>query len=72
MDIEKCKGCSLCVEACPFDIITLDHESHNQKGYHPAVLTDEEKCTACTLCALVCPDVCIEVFRLEPVKGEGR
>ena len=71
IDREVCKGCSLCVAACPFEIIALDKEGHNRKGFHPAVLTDEERCTGCTLCALVCPDVCIEVFREESVGDKG-
>ena len=58
-----CKGCSLCVEACPKDIIILDPDKLTPKGYHPALLIDEEKCTGCTHCALMCPEVAITVER---------
>ena len=51
-----CKGCGLCVDACPAHIITA-------KGYHPARLIDASKCTGCCSCALMCPDVAIEVMR---------
>lgn len=60
----RCKGCGLCVEACPKHLIALDSGSVNTKGYSPATLIDpEQACTGCTLCAVMCPDVCITVYR---------
>lgn len=58
-----CKGCGLCVDACPVHIIELDPERITDKGYHPARLMDEDRCTGCTSCALMCPDVAITVVR---------
>lgn len=63
VDDHFCKGCGLCVDACPTHIIELDHERITAKGYHPARLIDAEKCTACMSCALMCPDVAITVVR---------
>lgn len=63
VDDRYCKGCALCVSVCPVQIIELDKDTINDKGYHPARLTDEEKCTGCTSCALMCPDVAITVER---------
>lgn len=62
---ELCKGCTLCVDVCPFHLIQItDHIS--SKGYYPARFADSErKCTGCTLCAIMCPDVAIEVHRKE-------
>ncbi len=57
-----CKGCELCVKACPKGIIALS-DRINDKGYHPAELTDESKCTGCCSCAIMCPDVAITVER---------
>ncbi|HHU06231.1 MAG TPA: 4Fe-4S binding protein [Clostridiales bacterium] len=58
-----CKGCELCVKACPKGIIALSQERINAKGYHPAELLDESKCTGCSSCAIMCPDVAITVER---------
>ena len=55
-----CKGCGLCVSACPKHIIALTGEI-NAKGYHPAVITEQEKCIACAMCAMMCPDCVIKV-----------
>ncbi|NLL94512.1 MAG: 4Fe-4S binding protein, partial [Thermoplasmatales archaeon] len=35
-----CKGCGMCVIACPRHIVELDMEKLNAKGYHPARLVD--------------------------------
>ena len=60
---DTCKGCELCVKACPKGIIALAMDKINAKGYHPAQLIDEEKCIGCTACAIMCPDVAIIVER---------
>ncbi len=60
---EICKGCGLCVNACPKQILALEKEKINAKGYHPAVMTDQEKCIACAFCATMCPDSVITVER---------
>lgn len=60
-----CKGCGLCVLACPKKIIELDTKQLNAKGYHPASITDQSKCIACAMCALMCPDVVIKVEKEE-------
>ena len=58
-----CKGCGLCVDACPTHIIELDLERITAKGYHPAHCIDLSKCTGCCSCAVMCPDVAISVWR---------
>ena len=58
-----CKGCELCVNACPRKIIALSKDKINGKGYRPAELLDESKCTGCAACATMCPDVAIIVER---------
>ena len=61
VDFDRCKGCGLCVTACPKKIIALATDVLNQKGYHPAMIIDQEKCIACAMCALMCPDCVITV-----------
>lgn len=39
IDRQRCKGCGLCVEFCPFGRLVLDSDM-NQAGYHPAVIAD--------------------------------
>ena len=62
-DVERCKSCVLCVEACPKGILAIDTEYFNQKGYNPAKVVEPEKCVGCASCALMCPDVVITVER---------
>lgn len=63
-DVDRCKGCELCMTACPAKIITLEKEIINNKGYHPAGVKEMSKCTACASCARICPDVVIKVERI--------
>lgn len=60
-DIERCKGCALCVGACPKKIVVLSKDKMNAKGFHPAEVIDDEKCITCGFCATMCPDVVIRV-----------
>jgi 2-oxoglutarate ferredoxin oxidoreductase subunit delta len=61
IDIEKCKGCELCVEACPQESLEASRKV-NQKGYL-YIVKIEDNCTGCTNCALVCPEGAITVYR---------
>jgi 2-oxoglutarate ferredoxin oxidoreductase subunit delta len=60
VDPVYCKGCGLCITACPQHIIAFS-ENINSKGYHYAECIDQEKCIACKLCYVTCPDVAITV-----------
>ena len=39
-EIDKCKGCGLCVAACPAKILKIDVKTVNKKDYHPICCTD--------------------------------
>ncbi|MBD3165311.1 4Fe-4S dicluster domain-containing protein [bacterium] len=60
IDAEKCKGCELCVRACPQVILSMG-EKINTKGYFYAQVHDQPRCIGCRLCGLTCPDIAIEV-----------
>ncbi len=65
----NCKGCTLCMIACPQHVIQMETERVNVRGYYPAMLVDPEgKCTGCAICAVACPDVCITVYRQVSVR----
>jgi 2-oxoglutarate ferredoxin oxidoreductase subunit delta len=59
---DRCKGCELCIGACPHAVLALDVGVVNPLGYHPVRLTDAAGCTSCALCARVCPDAVFTVF----------
>jgi 2-oxoglutarate ferredoxin oxidoreductase subunit delta len=54
LDSEECKGCGLCVEACPPGVLRLA-ESLNRYGMHPAAYLGHG-CTGCGICFFVCPE----------------
>ncbi len=59
---DRCKGCGLCVDACPQHVLVLDESVVNALGYHPVELTNAAECTSCALCARVCPDAIFNVY----------
>jgi len=69
VDVEVCKGCGVCVPACPTDVIELAKEV-NGKGYHFAYMENPDACTGCTNCAIVCPDGVITVYRLKVTENK--
>ena len=58
---DQCKGCGLCVRACPKSVLAISTTHLNTKGYYPAEVVDQASCIACTACARTCPDVAIEI-----------
>jgi 2-oxoglutarate ferredoxin oxidoreductase subunit delta len=59
---DYCKGCEICVSACPQEVLALAKDRMNAKGYHPVELI-EQGCTGCGICAIVCPEAAIIVYR---------
>lgn len=66
VDAERCKGCNLCVVACPSDVLELANEV-NSKGYNFAVIKNPDECIGCANCGYVCPDGCITVYKSKQV-----
>jgi NAD-dependent dihydropyrimidine dehydrogenase PreA subunit len=54
LNAEECKGCGLCVEACPPNVLYLA-ASLNRYGYHPANYGGAG-CTGCGICYWACPE----------------
>ncbi|HEY2861097.1 MAG TPA: 4Fe-4S dicluster domain-containing protein [Terracidiphilus sp.] len=50
----ECKGCGLCIEACPPKVIGLS-EGLNRYGYRTAVYAGAG-CTGCGICFMACPE----------------
>jgi 2-oxoglutarate ferredoxin oxidoreductase subunit delta len=62
--VEECKGCGLCVEACPPKCLVLARELSSY-GVHPAHYTGED-CSGCGICFYCCPEPgAITVYRLK-------
>ncbi|MGA7525231.1 MAG: 4Fe-4S dicluster domain-containing protein [Acidobacteriaceae bacterium] len=63
IDTDECKGCGLCIEACPPKVIELS-ERLNPYGYRTARYLGAG-CTGCGMCFLVCPEPgAVTVLRL--------
>lgn len=67
---ERCKGCELCIPACPPVVLRMS-DARNAMGLpYPELLSG---CTGCGACLLVCPDFCFEVYQFEePKLGEAQ
>ena len=55
IDPDRCKGCRLCVVACPTGSLVIG-ESLNRLGYHPVEFLADTGCTACGVCFYSCPE----------------
>jgi 2-oxoglutarate ferredoxin oxidoreductase subunit delta len=62
ISVDRCKGCELCIAACPSAVLAMDPGVVNRLGHHPVRLIDPAGCTSCARCARVCPDAVFRVF----------
>ena len=62
IEIERCKGCALCVDACPEQVLEIGNEI-NLGGYQYVVAVSPDSCVGCCRCAEMCPDVALAVWR---------
>jgi len=62
VDVERCKGCGLCVAACPQGVLAFSG-TLNRSGYDVVHMERPEACIGCAFCAMTCPDIAIEVYR---------
>lgn len=64
VNTERCKGCDLCVVACPTNVLVLSNDA-NSKGYSFSKMENSDDCVGCAACAMVCPDACITVYKVK-------
>jgi 2-oxoglutarate ferredoxin oxidoreductase subunit delta len=58
----RCKGCDFCVRYCPREMLILDENYFNPKGYHIPKIKDgknTQDCSDCKFCQLICPEFAI-------------
>lgn len=68
IDLEGCKGCELCIPACPPKVLTMSSEVNAMGFRYPQL---HAGCTGCRACLDVCPDFVFEVYKYDsPVQVE--
>ncbi|QGU00589.1 2-oxoglutarate/2-oxoacid ferredoxin oxidoreductase, delta subunit [Candidatus Syntrophocurvum alkaliphilum] len=65
---QYCKGCGLCKEKCPNDVLIW---SDKLGVYGTPIVTpkDEDSCIACNICEQVCPDCAIVIKKKKKKKA---
>jgi 2-oxoglutarate ferredoxin oxidoreductase subunit delta len=63
IDVDACKGCDLCIDACKPGVLRMTTTTLNERGFrYPELLAG---CTACRACAQICPDFVFQVWKYE-------
>ena len=62
IDTEACKGCELCIDACPPHVLEMGTDV-NARGYRYPLLS--AGCTGCKACSQICPDFVFQVYKYD-------
>ena len=68
IDGKVCTGCSLCIENCPVNCLSLRKEEGAIQEI--AGLETEEKCIGCCICRDTCPNGAIRMFLPDGTEAE--
>ncbi len=69
--IQRCKGCSFCIEYCPRDVLKMSTD-FNRKGYHYPVIAEKGACVNCNLCEMICPEFAIFCIESKPRSPQAK
>ncbi len=58
IDRNACKGCHLCIDQCPEDVLEVS-QNRSSKGYIMPAVARIDDCSACMMCEMICPDLAI-------------
>src|SRR3984957_16360875 len=63
IDVEACKGCDLCIDACPPGVLVMTDHELNARGFgYPQLLA---RCAAGGACPQISPDFVFQVYRYD-------
>ncbi|HHW94517.1 MAG TPA: 4Fe-4S binding protein [Mogibacterium sp.] len=60
LNVERCKGCYLCIENCKIGAITMS--SYTNRNGVVTIQVDQNKCVQCGNCYTMCPDLVFEIL----------
>ncbi len=68
---DKCDGCALCVDTCPYNAITLEAYEQDGKEHH-RIATDKALCKGCGVCMATCPKGGVDVlgFTMDQIRAQ--
>ena len=62
IDDELCKGCEICSDLCPRNVLAPS-KALSKRGYYLPVAVKKDKCTGCRQCELMCPEMAILISK---------